>query len=71
MIICRDCGVEFKEKKERKGFYNQCDDCSDDIPRYLGFNDGSLNKSVNISVYRGQDPNTRHKIQNQKSRVGI
>jgi hypothetical protein len=35
----------------------------------LGFNDGSLNKSTNISIYRGDDPNTRKKIMNQRNRV--
>lgn len=73
MIICRDCGLEFLKKTTRLGFKNQCDDCSqsDDTIRVLGYNDGSLNKSTSISVYKGSDPRVRAKIKNQKSRTGI
>jgi hypothetical protein len=55
-MICRDCQEEFEKKKnEKRGFANQCDDCSsgDETNRYVGYNDGTLNKSQNISVYRG------------------
>lgn len=73
MMQCRDCGEEFYERKSKRGFANQCDDCALEQPeeaRYLGFNDGSLNKSTNISVYRGDDPLVRKSIQKQKNRVG-
>jgi len=72
-MICRDCGDEFTSKRARRGFGDQCDACSieqEEPEKYLGFNDGSLNKSTNISVYRGTDPEVRHKIANQKARVG-
>lgn len=73
MIICRDCGLEFEKKSSKKGFKNQCDDCSesDDTVRVLGYNDGSLNKSTSISVYKGSDPTVRAKISKQKSRTGL
>lgn len=73
MRICKDCGIEFEKKKLKMGFHNQCDDCTEefgDTPRHLGFNDGTLNKSVHTSIYRGDNPQTRKKIQNQKARVG-
>jgi len=71
--ICRDCQIEFNEKKTKRGFKDQCDDCSqsDETPRALGFNDGSVNKGVSIAVYMGNDPTVRRKIQNQKARTGI
>ena len=71
MRVCRDCGLEFAKKISKMGFYNQCDDCTEeDIPRHLGFNDGTLNKSVHTSIYRGDNEQIRKKIQNQKARVG-
>lgn len=72
MRICKDCGIEILKKTTKKGFFNQCNDCSeeDGTERHLGFNDGTLNKSVHTSIYRGGDPTTRKKIQNQKARVG-
>lgn len=71
--ICRDCGIEFTDKKSKRGFKNQCDDCSesDKTLRALGFNDGSVNKGVAIQVYIGSDPRVRARIQNQKARTGI
>lgn len=73
MINCRDCGIEFDSKKSKKGFRDQCDDCSesDSTVRFLGFNDGSLNKSTSISLYKGNDPGVRRSIQHQKSRTGL
>lgn len=70
-MICRDCGDHFTKKNSNKGKINQCDDCSetDDTIIFLGFNDGSLNKSSNISIYKGDDPITRKKISNQRNRV--
>lgn len=71
-IICRDCAMEFKEKKSKRGFFNQCDDCSEEQheqEKYLGFNDGSLNKSTNTSIYRGDSKEVRSKIANQRNRV--
>lgn len=70
---CIDCSIEFSEKKSQKGKINQCDDCSEELddPRYLGFNDGSLNKSTSIGIYRGTDPKARKMIMNQKARTGI
>lgn len=71
-MICRDCEDEFDKKTLDIGFRDQCDDCSrdfEDEPKYLGFNDGTLNKSTNISIYRGDDENIRKKISNQKARV--
>lgn len=74
MKICIDCGDEFnpKEKKSDRGLITQCDDCSqhDDTVRVLGFNDGSLNKSVSISLYKGDDPRVRKSIQTQRNRTG-
>ena len=70
---CRDCDEFFSIKKSKKGYANQCDSCSEeqeDEPKYLGYNDGSLNKSTNISVYRGNDSLVRKSIQKQKNRVG-
>jgi hypothetical protein len=73
MRECIDCGIFFDFKKSKKGKINQCDDCSENLDdeRYLGFNDGTLNKSTNISVYRGTDPLVRKKIANQKARTGL
>ena len=73
-MICRDCDIEFNLKKIKKGFRNQCDDCSieqDEPPRFLGFNDGTLNKSTSISIYKGDNEIIRKKISKQKSRTGI
>jgi hypothetical protein len=72
-MICIDCGEEFIKKRSKKGKINQCDDCSEQLDdlRFLGFNDGSLNKSTNIAIYRGTNPETRKKISNQKARTGI
>lgn len=55
---CKDCGEEFSFKKSKKGLISQCDDCSesDTTVRAIGYNDGSLNKSQNISVYKGDNP---------------
>lgn len=72
-MICRDCAIEFSKRSTKAGYANQCDDCASQEPdeeKYLGFNDGSLNKSTNISVYRGSDPLVRKSIQKQKNRVG-
>lgn len=73
-MICRDCGIEFDPslKKEKKGFRDQCPDCSENDPTIpiLGFNDGSLNKSTSISLYKGSDDRVRKSIQNQRSRTG-
>lgn len=70
---CRDCGIDFRIKSIKKGFADQCDICSEENEnepmRYLGFNDGSLNKSTNISFYRGTDKTVRERIMNQKARV--
>ena len=69
--ICRDCGERFK-KRLKRGFANQCDDCAldqEEPEKYLGFNDGALNKATNIAVYRGSDKTVREKIANQKNRV--
>jgi hypothetical protein len=59
MKTCTDCGGDFEKKTTKRGRVNQCDDCSasDSTKRYVGYNDGTLNKSTNISVYRGSDPN--------------
>ena len=56
MRICKDCKEEFENKRTKKGTINQCDECSenDTTNRYIGYNDGSLNKAQNISVYRGE-----------------
>ncbi len=70
---CRDCLIEFREKRSKRGFSDQCDDCSkeqDEPQKYLGFNDGTLNKSTNTSIYRGSNKEVRSKIANQKARVG-
>jgi hypothetical protein len=71
-MICNKCGDEFKNKMIKKGKINECDDCSkesEDVPPYLGFNDGQLNKMSNIAIYKGNDPITRKKISNQNNRV--
>jgi hypothetical protein len=71
-FICRDCGIEFRLKKIKRGFFDQCDLCSSDQEeplKYLGYNDGSLNKSTHISVYKGNSSEVRKKISNQKARV--
>lgn len=72
MIICKDCGIEFINKTTKKGFKNQCDDCSsnDETIRIVGFNDGSLNKSTSISLYKGKDKRIIKSISNQRSRTG-
>ena len=73
MIRCRDCGEIIIRKRTKRGYADQCDGCAsetEDVPRHLGFNDGSLNKATHIAVYRGDDPETRRKIQNQRARVG-
>lgn len=74
MILCRDCGIDFDPslKKEKKGFRDQCLDCSenDKTIKILGFNDGSLNKSTSISLYKGNNPEVRKTIQNPRSRTG-
>jgi hypothetical protein len=72
IMKCRDCEIEFIKKKSKRGFADQCDDCAqyeDEPEKYLGFNDGSLNKSTNISIYKGDDPEVRDKIANQRNRV--
>jgi hypothetical protein len=73
MKKCIDCDIEFSKKMSSKGTINQCDDCSESLEdeRYLGFNDGSLNKSTSIGIYRGTDKTVRKKISNQKARTGI
>lgn len=67
--ICKDCECEFSHKESDKGFFNQCDDCSqsDSTQKYLGYNDGSLNKSTNTSIYRGTDKKVRHKLSHQRN----
>lgn len=72
-MICRDCHDEFNKKLSKKGFNNQCDICSesDETIRIIGYNDGSLNKSTNIALYKGSDKTIIKKIKNQKSRTGI
>jgi hypothetical protein len=70
---CKDCDEEIKKREKKGGYANQCDACAlevEDEPKYLGFNDGSLNKSTNISVYRGNDPLVIKSIKHQKNRVG-
>lgn len=70
---CRDCGELIGERRTARGYADQCDPCAqetDEPQRYLGFNDGSLNKSTSIAVYRGDDPEVRKKISTQKNRVG-
>jgi hypothetical protein len=67
---CKDCGIEFDKKKSKKGLYIQCDECSenDDTVRYVGFNDGTLNKSVHTSIYRGTDKNViKHILKKQQN----
>lgn len=56
--ICKDCEIEFTEKRTKKGTIDQCDECSrdDETVRAIGYNDGSLNKAQHISVYKGGDP---------------
>lgn len=73
MIICRDCGAAFNSKKHRRGYRDQCDRCAieqEEPAKYLGFNDGSLNKSTFIAIYRGADEEIRQRISKQKARVG-
>lgn len=72
MNICIICNEEFEVKKIKKGKINECDDCTQNIDdiKYLGFNDGTLNKASNISVYRGTDAKTRKMISNQRARTG-
>lgn len=55
MRICKDCEIEFVEKKSKKGKFNQCDDCSqeDETHRYIGYNTGELNKMSCTGIYRG------------------
>ena len=70
---CRDCGDPIGTRKTRRGFATQCDDCAaeaDEPAKHLGFNDGSLNKSTNTAIYRGDNATVRKKIANQKNRVG-
>lgn len=61
MRVCIDCGAEYERKNTKKGRINQCDHCSDsdETVRYIGYNDGTLNKMSHISVYRGNDPNVK------------
>ena len=62
---CRDCGDEITAKKNpKKGFADQCDDCStgDQTERFIGYNDGTLNKAQHIAVYRGSDPKTKKRL---------
>lgn len=73
MKICQRCEIEFDPKRKKSGLIIYCQDCSDeigDIDKFLGFNDGTLNKSTNISLYRGNDPLVRKKISNQRARTG-
>lgn len=73
MKTCRTCREEFAIKKIKRGFADQCDDCSeeqDEPDRYLGFNDGSLNKSTNTAIYKGSNSKIRASISNQRARTG-
>lgn len=72
LFYCRDCGDEIFHKRFKRGFADQCDICSEETeepPRHLGFNDGSLNKASHTSIYRGDSDAIRSKIKNQKARV--
>lgn len=64
MRTCTDCGDEFERKFSKKGKINQCDHCStnDETVRAIGYNDGTLNKSQNISVYKGSNKEVRKKL---------
>ena len=71
--LCRDCGDPIGVRKTKRGFTTQCDDCAaetDEPLKHLGFNDGSLNKSTNTAIYRGDSKTVRAKIAKQKNRVG-
>ncbi len=70
--ICKDCHISFAKKQSKKGFFNQCDECSDadSTHRYIGYNDGSLNKSTHISVYRGKDKNVLKALKKKQPVVG-
>lgn len=74
-MICRFCKDEINQFNSGKFTYiDQCKLCKDeieDIQKYLGFNDGQLNKMTSISVYRGNNKETRKKISNQKARTGM
>lgn len=61
MRTCIDCEAEFENKKSKKGKINQCDDCSeaDKTHRYIGYNDGQLNKMSSTGIYRGNDPHAK------------
>lgn len=64
MKICIDCKEEFENKKLKKGRINQCDDCSktDETNRVIGYNDGTLNKAQNISVYKGKSERVKKQL---------
>lgn len=68
MRKCRDCLIEFNNKKTKKGFIDQCDDCSkdDETIRVIGYNDGSLNKQQSIGLYKGGDKDTIKKLLGHK-----
>jgi hypothetical protein len=73
MRNCQRCHNDFNPNEKTSGLIIHCQDCSDelgDIPKYLGFNDGSLNKSTNTSIYRGDSQEVRKKISNQRARTG-
>lgn len=61
MRECKDCGDQFEKKRLKKGRIDQCDECSsnDSTIRAIGYNDGTLNKSQNIAVYRGSSEKVR------------
>jgi hypothetical protein len=70
---CANCHELFSEKKSKKGKIIHCDICSEeigDILPPLGFNNGAVNKGVEIEVYKGNDPRIRAKISNQRNRTG-
>lgn len=64
MKVCIDCSEEFEYKRTKKGKINQCTECSesDETNRVIGYNDGSLNKSQNISVYKGTSKEVKKRL---------
>lgn len=66
-MICRNCRQEFFKKRIKRGYIDQCDDCSKDgVQRYVGRRD---DKHGDVQIFRKDIINALGHIK-RENRIG-
>lgn len=68
VFVCRDCGRDFNPDgyNNKPGFINQCGDCANDVPKYVGRMGGDKSNNE-ITVFRSNLTNIKAVLKREAS----